>query len=78
MIQWNLTIPEKTDQAVRAYLSQKDSEINDLSKFVDEAVRQKIFRQIVQNIKNQNASRDQQELMDTINEAVDWARENCS
>ncbi len=78
MIQWNLTIPEKTDRAVRAYLSQKDSEINDLSKFVDEAVRQKIFRQIVQNIKTQNASRDQQELMDIINEAVDWARESRS
>lgn len=78
MPQWKITIPEKTDRIVRTYLSQSCTNEDELSKFVDEAVCQKIFQQTVNDLKKHNADRDQQKLMELIDEAVDWARENRS
>ncbi len=59
---------------MRNHLTQTGVAEGDLSKFVDEAVRQKIFRQTVKEIKEWNAHRDQQALMDLIDEAVNQTR----
>jgi hypothetical protein len=74
MTRWNLTISEKTDRIVRTYLAQTGGKKGDLSKFVDEAVRKEIFHQTVKEMKEWNAERDQQELMDLVDEAVDQIR----
>ncbi len=78
MTQWNLTIPDKTDEIVRNYLAQNGGDQKNLSQFVNEAVCQTVFRNTVKEIKEKNADRDQEELMNLVDEAVDWARENCS
>jgi len=41
MIRWNITIPEKTDRAVRTFLARTGGKKGDLSRFVDEAVRKR-------------------------------------
>ena len=51
MTRWNLTIPEKTDRAVRTFLARSDGKKGDLSRFVDEAVRRRMLDLTVLGIK---------------------------
>lgn len=73
-MRWNLTIPEKTDRALRTFLARTGGRKGDLSQFVDTAVRQRLFDLTVREIKDRNATREQQEILDLINEEVEAAR----
>ena len=68
MTRWNLTIPEKTDRAVRTYLARTGGKKGDLSRFVDEAVRRRVLDLTVRQIKDRNAQYDQREILDLIDE----------
>jgi hypothetical protein len=74
MTRWNLTIPEKTDRAVRTFLARTGGKKGDLSRFVDEAVRRRVLDLTVREIKDRNARYDQQEILDLIDEEADAAR----
>ena len=74
MTRWNLTIPEKTNRAVRTYLARTGGKKGDLSRFVDEAVRRRVLDLTVRQVKDRNAQYDQQEILDLIDEEVDAAR----
>ena len=74
MSRWNLSIPDKTDRAVRTYLARTGGRKGDLSRFVDEAVRRRIFDLTVAAIKDRNATADQQAILDLINAETDAAR----
>lgn len=76
MTRWNLSIPEETDRAVRTYLAKTGMKKGSLSAFVDEAVRDRVFRRTVERIKEKNADVDAARLERLIDEAVDWARED--
>jgi phage FluMu gp28-like protein len=78
MTRLTLVISEKTDAALRAFLGSIGARKGDLSKFVEEAVKDKIFRETVNRVKARNAEYDQQEIIDTVEEAVDWARAHRS
>jgi len=71
MVRWNITIPEKTDRAVRTLLARTGGKKGDLSRFVDEAVRQRIFDLTVNEIKGRNAEYDQQQILELIDQEVD-------
>ncbi|MFP4284492.1 MAG: ribbon-helix-helix domain-containing protein [Desulfovermiculus sp.] len=71
MIRWNITIPEKTDRAVRTFLARTGGKKGDLSRFVDEAVRQRVFDLTVSEIKGRNAEYDQQQILELIDQEVD-------
>jgi hypothetical protein len=74
MTRWSLSIPEKTDRAVRTFLARTGGKKGDLSRFVDEAVRCRVFDLTVREIKDRNARYDQQEILDLIGEDVDATR----
>ena len=74
MTRWHLSIPEKTDRAVRTFLARTGGRKGDLSRFVDEAVRRRLLDLTVREIKDRNARFDQQEILDLIDEEVDAAR----
>lgn len=78
MTQWNLSIPEETDRAVRAFLSRNRGKMGDLSQFVNDAVRRRLVELTVSNIKNRNARYDQSEILAIIDEEVDAARKGRS
>lgn len=46
-IRWNLVISEQTNIAVRSFLAQRGSKKGDLSSFVEEAVRWRVFDQTI-------------------------------
>lgn len=74
MTRWSLSIPEKTDRAVRTFLARNGGKKGDLSRFVDEAVRRRMLDLAVRQVKERNARYDQQEILDLIDEEVDAAR----
>ena len=78
MTRWNLTIPEKTDRAVRTFLARTGGKKGDLSRFVDEAVRRRVLDLTVRGIKDRNVRYDQQEILDLIEAEVDAARADRS
>ncbi|TVP78451.1 MAG: hypothetical protein EA353_08255 [Puniceicoccaceae bacterium] len=75
MSRWTVVIPEKTDRMVRTHLALRGSRKGDLSKFVDRAVRQAIFHETVDAMKERNAEAPVELIEAAIDEAVDWARE---
>ena len=74
MARWNLVIPDKTDRAVRTYLARSGGKKGDLSRFVDEAVRRRVFDLTVEQIKDRNTPHSQRELLGLIDEEVDTSR----
>lgn len=73
MIRWNLSISEETDRAVRTFLARNGGKKGDLSRFVDESVRQRVFDLTIRQVKDRNAELDQRQILDLIDEEVSAA-----
>ena len=54
MTRWNLVISDDTNRRVRSYLARTGGRKGDLSGFVDRAVRQAIFWETVESIRERN------------------------
>ncbi len=74
MTRWNLSIPESTDRTVRTFLARTGGKKGDLSRFVDDAVRRRVFDLTVADIKERNAGEDQQALLEVIGRELDAVR----
>lgn len=64
-----VTVSRETDLALRAYLGAQGMRKGDLSKFIEDAVRWRMFDQAVQGVKARNAAVDPEELQSAIDEA---------
>ena len=73
-IRWTVKVSPETDRSLRSYLGQHGMKKGDLSKFIEEAVRWRIFHQTVQQTRKAFADVPPDELQKMIDEAVDDAR----
>ena len=64
----------KFDLTLRTYLGAQGMKKGDLSKFIEEAVRWRIFNRTVRDIKSRNADADPDELQAIIDRAVRGVR----
>jgi hypothetical protein len=69
-VRWNIKVSKETDLTLRTYLGSQGMKKGDLSKFIEEAVRWRVFHRTVQEIKAQNADTDADELQGLIDDAV--------
>jgi hypothetical protein len=69
-VRWNIKVSKETDLTLRTYLGSQGMKKGDLSKFIEEAVRWRVFHRTVQDIKAQNADTDSDELQGLIDDAV--------
>jgi hypothetical protein len=69
-VRWNIKVSKETDLTLRTYLGSQGMKKGDLSKFIEEAVRWRVFHRTVQGIKEQNAGTDPAELQRLINAVV--------
>jgi hypothetical protein len=69
-VRWNITVSKDTDLTLRTFLGAQGMKKGDLSKFIEEAVRWRVFHRTVQDIKARNADTDPDELQAIIEEAV--------
>ena len=66
---WTVTVSKETDLALRAFLGAQGMRKGDISKFIEDAVRWRMFDQTVQAIKARNADIPADELQGAIDEA---------
>ncbi len=78
MTRWSLVVNNETDQSLRAFLGQKGAKKGDLSKFVEEAVLDKLLAETAETIKERNAADDQMNIMSTVDEALEAVRAHRS
>lgn len=69
-VRWNIEVSKDTDLALRDFLGAHDMTKGAFSKFVEEAVRWRVFNRTVQDIKARNADKDPHELQRIVDEAV--------
>ncbi len=69
-VRWNIKVSKETDLTLRTYLGARGMKKGDLSKFIEEAVRWRVFNRTVQDIKARNADADPDELQALIDDAV--------
>lgn len=75
-VRWNIKVSKETDLTLRTFLGSQGAKKGDLSKFIEEAVRWRVFHRTVQDIKARNADTDPDELQRIINDAVREVRED--
>ena len=78
MTRWSLVVDNETDQSLRAFLGQRGAKKGDLSKFVEEAVLDKLMAETAQSIKARNAEENQGNIITAVEEAVEAVRADRS
>jgi hypothetical protein len=69
-VRWNIKVSKETDLTLRTFLGSHGMKKGDLSKFIEEAVRWRVFHRSVQDIKARNADTDPEDLQALIDDAV--------
>jgi len=69
-VRWNIKVSKETDLTLRTFLGAQGMKKGDLSKFIEEAVRWRVFHRTVQDIKARNADADPDELQRIVDDAV--------
>ena len=69
-VRWSIKVSKETDLSLRTFLGSQGMKKGDLSKFIEEAVRWRLFHRSVQDIKSRNAGSDPNELQADIDAAV--------
>ena len=73
-VRWNIKVSKETDLTLRTFLGARGAKKGDLSKFIEEAVRWRVFHSTVQDIRKRNADMDPDELQQIIDETVSQVR----
>ncbi|MDD5035560.1 MAG: ribbon-helix-helix domain-containing protein [Methylococcaceae bacterium] len=74
MTRWTVKVSKETDIAVRTLLAQRGLKKGDLSKFIEDAVRWRVFDQTVTEAREAFADLEPDALQDLIHEATDSVR----
>ena len=73
-VRWTLVISKETDITLRTYLERQGMRKDDLSKFVEDAVRWRVLDRTVAETKDANASVPPEEIESAIAEAIQAIR----
>jgi hypothetical protein len=73
-VRWTITVSRETDLTLRTFLGAQGMKKGDLSKFIEEAVRWRVFNRTVQDIKAKNAGIDLDHLQELVDEALGEVR----
>jgi hypothetical protein len=73
-VRWNIKVSKETDLTLRTFLGSQGMRKGDLSKFIEEAVRWRVFHRTVQDLKTRNADIGPNELQSLIDDAVSEVR----
>lgn len=73
-VRWTVKISRDADISVRSYLARKGMKKGDLSKFIEEAVRWRVFDQTVAETKASHLGLPAADIESAINEALSAVR----
>lgn len=69
-VRWTVKISRDTDISVRTYLARKGMKKGDLSKFIEDAVRWRVFDQVVTETKARNKGARARDIQKAVDEAL--------
>lgn len=75
---WTIKVSEETDRDLRTYLAQRGMKKGDLSRFVEQAVREQLFREALAETRAANRDLTDEAAAELADEAVRWARRERS
>lgn len=71
-VRWNIAVSSETDQSLRMFLVGRGrGRKGDLSRFIEEAVRSRIFELTAEQVKSANADISEDELAAMVDEALE-------
>ena len=70
MTRWTVMVSKDTDIALRSFLAQRGMKKGDLSKFIEEAVKWRVFDQTLVEVRSKFADLPPDELQAMIDEAT--------
>jgi len=73
-VRWTVKVSKETDISLRTFLARQGLKKGDLSKFIEEAVRWRVFDKTVQAVKSRNKDVLDEDLQGIIDAAVKTAR----
>ncbi|WP_186457577.1 ribbon-helix-helix domain-containing protein [Nitrospirillum amazonense] len=73
---WSVSVSKKTDIAVRTFLAQRGMKKGDLSKFIEEAVKWRVFEQTMAEARGGFDDMPPDDLEDLLREAVTATRQD--
>lgn len=71
---WNVAVSPDTDRSVRLHLASRGGKKGDLSRFIEDAVRERIMDEAIAEAKAAAAHMTEQEVAHLVEEALTWAR----
>jgi len=75
---WTVSVSRETDITVRSFLAQRGMKKGDLSKFIEEAVKWRVFNQTLAEVREKFADLPAAEAESLIEEAMVEARKTHS
>ena len=66
---WSLVVSDEINRALRIYLAQQGLKKGDLSRFVEEAVKDRFFKLTLKEVKDRNVWYETSDILETIEEA---------
>lgn len=73
-VRWNIAVSSETDRALRILLARQGGRKGDLSRFIEDAVRARLFDETASMIKEENAKYTPEQVNRAVEEALDWVR----
>lgn len=73
-IRWNVAVSPDTDRSVRVFLAGRGGRKGDLSRFIEEAVREKVYDLSAAEAKVANRDVGEQDMAAIVDAALQWAR----
>jgi len=73
-VRWNIVVYEETDRAVGTLLARQGGRKGDLSKFIEGAVRRRLFEDTAREIKEADSEYSAEQIEQAADEALAWAR----
>jgi Ribbon-helix-helix domain len=73
-VRWNLAVSEDVDRSVRVFLAERGGKKGGLSDFVEKAVAWQMLRDASAQAKAATSHIPEDEMMELIDEALEWAR----
>ena len=69
-VRWNIKVSKETDLSLRTFLGAQGMKKGDLSRFIEDAVRWRVFHRTLREIKSHNADIDPDNVQRIVDEAL--------
>ena len=71
---WTVSVPKETDTALRCFLAERGMKKGDISKFIVDAVKWRVFEQTAAEIREKFSDMSPEELQNLADEASEFAK----